>query len=102
MKEGISIFGFRSMNKFNKFFPSLRNGMQMKDKVQLNERYVIPMNRPDCWTNKRMQEPRRNFSFSSQEQNWNPRRSDKYITYWGMGIFIRKTRFNLCYNCRRP
>ncbi len=45
------------MKRFNKLFPSLRNAIQWKDKIDLNEKYVIPMHRKDCWTDKWMEEP---------------------------------------------
>ena len=66
------------MSRFNKFFPSLRNGIQWKDKADLKDKYVIPMHRQDCWTNKRMQEPRRSIFSSLQEHQWNPIQSLQY------------------------
>jgi hypothetical protein len=53
---------------FDKIFPSLKTraliderrfGMSRYDKN--SERYVIPMHRDNVWTNKWMQDPRKNF-----------------------------------------
>ena len=52
------------------------------------------MHRNNFWTNKWMQEPRRNFC-RLQVQHCDP--SVKYIR----GTFRRKRGLTLCYNCRR-
>jgi hypothetical protein len=52
----------------NRFYPSLKTraliderrfDMSRSDKI--SERYVIPMHRKNVWTNKWMQDPRKNF-----------------------------------------
>ena len=51
----------------DRFCPSLKTRAQIEERVDLNkfykhsERYVIPMHRNNFWTNKWMQEPRKNF-----------------------------------------
>jgi hypothetical protein len=62
-------FFFESMNLgiFDIFFSSLKTRAQLEETIDPNkfyrnrERYVIPMNRKKFWTNKWMQEPRKNF-----------------------------------------
>jgi hypothetical protein len=63
-------FCFKRMDlgMFNKFFPSLKTRAQPKERRcdmsrsdRNNERYVIPMHRKNVWTNKWMQDPRKNF-----------------------------------------
>ena len=53
---------------FDKFFPSLKNREQLDERRfdmtrsdRNNERYVIPMHRKNVWSNKWMQDPRKNF-----------------------------------------
>jgi hypothetical protein len=52
---------------FDKKIPSLIVRAQLEERVDLNkfdrnrEKYVIPMHRKNFWTNKWMQEPRKNF-----------------------------------------
>ena len=52
---------------FDRFFPSLKTRAPLEERNDLNkfdrnrERYVIPMHRKNFWTNKWMQEPRKNF-----------------------------------------
>jgi hypothetical protein len=60
-----------------------------------NERYIIPMHRKNVWTNKWMQDPRKNFL---QVNYYDP--SAQYRKGWGS--FRRKRGLTLCYNCRRP
>jgi hypothetical protein len=62
---------------------------------QVNKRYVIPMHRNNFWTNKWMQDPRKNFL---EVHYCDP--SAQYRKGWGS--FKRKRGLNLCYNCRRP
>jgi hypothetical protein len=59
-----------------------------------SERCVIPMHRKNFWTNKRMQDPRKNFL---QVNHCDP--SAQYMKYWGS--FKRKRGLTLCYSCRR-
>jgi hypothetical protein len=61
------------------------------------ERYVIPVHRNNFWTNKWMQEPRKNFS-RVQVHHRDP--SVQYRKGWGS--FKRKRGLKLCYNCKRP
>jgi hypothetical protein len=59
-----------------------------------SERYVIPMHRKNVWTNKWMQDPRKNFlrvSYYPSAQNKK-----------GWASFQRKTRLTLFYSCIRP
>jgi hypothetical protein len=53
---------------FDRFCPSLKTRAQLEEiRFDLNkfdrvsERYVIPMNKENFWTNKWMQDPRKNF-----------------------------------------
>ena len=64
------IFFFKSMDlgMFDRFGPSLKTRAPLEEiRFDLNrfdrnsERYVIPMHRNNFWTNKWMQEPRKNF-----------------------------------------
>ena len=59
-----------------------------------SERYVIPMHRKNVWTNKWMQDPRKNFL---QVSYCDP--SAQYMKGWGS--FKRKRGLTICYNCRR-
>jgi hypothetical protein len=59
-----------------------------------NERYVIPMHRKNVWTNKWMQDPRKNLF---QVTSYDP--SAQYRKRWGS--FRRKRGLTLYYNCRR-
>jgi hypothetical protein len=94
-----------NLSMFNRFCPSLKAREQLKERVDLSkfngneERYVIPMHRKSFWTNKWMQEPRKNFC-RLQVQHYDPRGSVQYIRGWG--TFKRKRGLKLCYNCRRP
>jgi hypothetical protein len=58
-------FFFESMNlgMLGKFCPSLKTRAQIEERSfdRNNERYVIPMHRKNVWTNKWMQDPRKNF-----------------------------------------
>jgi hypothetical protein len=52
---------------FDRFGPSLKTRAWLEERVDRNkfdkvsERYVIPMHRKKFWTNKWMQDPRKNF-----------------------------------------
>jgi len=99
------LFTKMSLNSFNRFCPSFINRTQLRENIELsrvsgnNEKYVIPMHRQNCWTNKWMQEPRENCwtdkwmqeprknVYGIQEHQWNPRRSYQYRTDWGMRMF---------------
>jgi hypothetical protein len=59
-----------------------------------DERYVIPMHRNNVWTNKWMQDPRKNFL---QVSYCDP--SAQYEKGWGS--FKRKRILTLCYSCIR-
>jgi ribosomal protein L33 len=56
-----------NLSMFDRFFPSLKTRAQLEERVDMNkfdrdsERYVIPMHRKNFWTNKWMQEPRKNL-----------------------------------------
>jgi hypothetical protein len=54
------------LGMFNRFGPSLKTRVQLEERIfdmnrsdKNNERYVIPMHRKNCWTNKWMQDPRK-------------------------------------------
>jgi hypothetical protein len=75
----VEFFFFKSMNLgiFDRSCPSLKSREQLEERVDLDkfdrnrERYVIPMHRQNFWTNKRMQEPRKNFC-RLQVQHYDP------------------------------
>jgi hypothetical protein len=56
-----------NLGMFDRSCPSLKTRAQFEERVSLNkfdrnkERYVILMHRKNLWTNKWMQEPRKNF-----------------------------------------
>jgi hypothetical protein len=90
------------LGMFNRFGPSLKTRAQLEERrYDMNrsdrnsERYVIPMHRKNCWTNKWMQDPRKNFL---QVHHCDP--SAQYRKGWGS--FKRKRGLTLCYSCRRP
>jgi hypothetical protein len=60
-----------------------------------SEIYIIPMYRKNVWTNKWMQDPRKNFL---QVNYYDP--SMQYMKGWGS--FKRKRRLTLCYSCKIP
>ena len=74
----------------------------MKERVDLSkfngneEIYVIPMHRKSFFTNKWMQEPRKNLC-RLQVHHCDP--SAQYIKGWGS--FKRNRGLTLCYSCRR-
>ena len=67
MISGNFFFESMSLGMFDRFCHSLKTRAQLEERFYLNrfdsdsERYVIPMNRKNFWTNKWMQEPRKNF-----------------------------------------
>ena len=87
---------------FNRVCPSLKTGVliderrfDMSRSNKNSERYVIPMQRKNVWTNKCMQDPKNNLlRVSSHDPGAQYRR--------GWGSFKRKTTLTLCYSCRRP
>jgi hypothetical protein len=86
---------------FDKFCPSLKTRAQLEERrfnmnrsYRTSERYVIPMHRKNCWTNKWMQDPRNIFL-----QIHHCDSSAQYRKGWGS--FKRKRGLTLCYNCRR-
>jgi hypothetical protein len=86
----------------DRFCPSLKTRAQLEERrYDLNrsyrngERYVIPMHRKNFWTNKWMQDPRKNIL---QVHHCDP--SAQYRKGWGS--FKRKRGLTLCYSCRRP
>jgi hypothetical protein len=90
-----------NLGMFNKIYPNLKTralieerrfDMSISDKS--NEIYVIPMHKKNVWTNKWMQDPRKNFL---QVNYYDP--STQYKKGWGS--FKRKRGLNLCYIWRR-
>jgi hypothetical protein len=92
-----------NLSMFNRFCLILKARAQLEERVDLSkfnrnkERYVIPMHTKSFWTNKWMQEPRKNF-YRLQVQHCDP--SAQYRRGWG--TFKRKRGLNLCYNCKIP
>jgi hypothetical protein len=90
-----------NLGMFDGFCRSLETRARLEERVDLNkfdrnrEKYVIPMHRNNFWTNKWMQEPRKNFC-RLQIQHCDP--SALYRRGWGS--FKRKRGLTLCYNCR--
>jgi hypothetical protein len=90
------------LGMFDKFCPSLKTRAQLDERRfdmtrsdKNSERYVIPMHRKNVWTNKWMQDPRKNFLQVSYHDP-----SAQYRKGWGS--FKRKRGLTLCYSCRRP
>ena len=90
------------LGMFNRVYPSLKTraliderrfDMSRSDKN--NDRYVIPMHRKNVWTNKWMQDPRKNFLQISYHDP-----SAQYRRSWGS--FKRKRGVTLFYSYRRP
>jgi hypothetical protein len=86
---------------FDKFCPILKSRVQLDERrFDMNrsnknsERYVIPMHRKNVWTNKWMQDPRKNFVWVKYYGT-----SAQYRKGWGS--FKRKRGLTLCYSCRR-
>jgi hypothetical protein len=89
------------LGMFDRFCPSLKTRAQLEERIldmnrsnRNNERYVIPMHRKNFWTNKWMQDHRKNFL---QVHHCDP--SVQYRKGWGS--FKRKRGLTLCYSCRR-
>jgi hypothetical protein len=90
------------LGMFDKFCPSLKTRAQLEERRfdmsrsnRNNERYVIPMHRKNVWTDRWMQDPRKNFL---QVSYYDP--SAQYKKGWAS--FKRKRGLTLCYSCRRP
>jgi hypothetical protein len=90
------------LGMFDRFCPSLKTRVliderrfDMSRSDKNSERYVIPMHRKNVWTNKWMQDPRKNFL---QVSYYDP--STQYRKGWGS--FKRKRGLTLCYSCRKP
>jgi hypothetical protein len=90
------------LGMFDKIYPRLKTralieerrfDMSRSDKN--SERYVIPMYRKNVWTNKWMQDPRKNFL---QVRYHDP--SVQYRRGWRS--FKRRRGLTLCHSCRRP
>jgi hypothetical protein len=91
------------LGMFDRFGPSLKTRAQLEERrfdMNISDkdsgRYVIPMHRKNFWTNKWMQEPRKNFC-RLQVHHYDP--SAQYKK--GLGSFKRKRGLTLCYSCRR-
>jgi hypothetical protein len=90
------------LGMFNIFGPSLKTRAQLEERrYDMNrsdknsEIYVIHMHRKNYWTNKWMQDPRKNFL---QVHHCDP--SAQYRKSWVS--FKRKRGLTLCYSCIRP
>jgi hypothetical protein len=96
-------FEIMNLSMLNRFYPSLKARERLEKRVNLskfnrNEKiYVIPMHRKNFWTNKWMQELRRNFG-RLKIKHHDPSVQDRR----GWVMFKRKRGFTLCYNCRIP
>jgi hypothetical protein len=91
-----------NLGMFNRSCLSLKTRAQLEERVDLNkfdrntEKYVIPMHRKNFWTNKWMQEPRRNFC-RMRVHHCDPNAQYRKAC----GSFKRKRGLTLCYNCKR-
>jgi hypothetical protein len=90
------------LGMFNKVYPSFKNEaliderrLDMSRSDKNSDRYVIPMHRKNVWTNKWMQDPRKNFFQISYHDT-----SAQYRRSWGS--FKRKRGVTLYYSFRRP
>ena len=91
-----------NLGVFDRFYPRLKTRALIDEKRfdmsksnKNSERYVIPMHRKNVWTNKWMQDPRKNLL---QVCYHDP--SVQYRKGWGS--FKRRRGMTLCYSCRRP
>jgi hypothetical protein len=91
-----------NIGMFDRFCSSMKTRAQLEERIDLNrfdrdsDRCVIPMHRNKFWTNKWMQEPRKNCC-RLQVHHCDP--SAQYRK--GLGLFKGKRGLTLCYNCRR-
>jgi hypothetical protein len=86
------------LGMFDRFCPSLKTRALINERrldMNRSDRYVIPMHRKNVWTNKWMQDPRKNFLQASYHDP-----GAQYRRSWG--TFRRKRGLTLCYSCRRP
>jgi hypothetical protein len=90
------------LGMFNRVCPSLKTRVLIDERRfdmtrsnKNSERYVIPMHRKNVWTNKWMQDPRKNLL---QVSSYDP--SVQYRIRWGK--FKRKRGLTLCYSCIKP
>jgi hypothetical protein len=89
-----------NLGMLDRFCPSLKTRASLDGRTfdrsdKNNDRYVIPMHRKNFWTNRWMQDPRKNFLQASYH--------DPSVQYRrGWGSFKRKRGLTLCYSCRRP
>jgi hypothetical protein len=86
------------LGMFDKFCPDLKTRAQLEERIFdmiIFDRYVIPMHRKNVWTNKWMQDPRKNFLQASYYNS-----SVQYRK--GRGSFKRKRGLTLCYSFIRP
>jgi hypothetical protein len=88
-----------NLGMLDRFCPSLKtrallDGRKFDRSDKNNDRYVIPMHRKNVWTNRWMQDPRKNFL---QANYHDP--SAQYRRGWGS--FKRKRGLTLCYSCRK-
>jgi hypothetical protein len=89
------------LGMFDRLCPSLKTRALIDERMfdmnrsdKNSDRYVIPMHINNVWTNKWMQDPRKNlFQFISYDP------SAKYKRGWGS--FKRKRGLTLCYSCRK-
>jgi hypothetical protein len=85
------------LGMFDRICPSLKTRALIDERnfdMNRPNRYVIPMHRNNVWTNKWMQDPRKNFLQASYHDP-----GAQYIKSWGS--FKRKRGLTLCYSCRR-
>jgi hypothetical protein len=86
------------LGMFDRLCPSLKTRALIDERkfdMNRSDRYVIPMHRKNVWTNKWMQDPRKNFLQASYHDP-----GAQYRRSWGS--FKRKRGLTLCYSCRRP
>jgi hypothetical protein len=90
------------LGMFDKICPNLKTRALIEERrfdmsisYKNNERYVIPMHRENVWTEKWLEEPRKNLL---QVSHHDP--SAQYRRGWGS--LKRKRGLTLCYSCRRP
>jgi hypothetical protein len=89
------------LGMFDRFCPSLKNRALIDERRfdmhrfdKNSEKYVIPMHRKNVWTNKWMQDPRKNYL---QVSYYDP--SAQYRKTWGS--FKIKRGLTLYYSCRK-
>jgi hypothetical protein len=85
------------LGMLDRFCPSLKTRALLDERKfdMNNDRYVIPMHRKNVWTNRWMQDPRKNLLQASYHDP-----GAQYRKSWGS--FKRKRGLTLCYSCRKP